>query len=186
MALPGVRDLRPPRRALTCMGLRATAGWRLNAVVARSGLKFTTAACFGGRDLQNSSILRYRSDIWETGPHQEIEGLRENLKTFGSACRSDPDRRDDLRRRDRPQQRSAAGEVTLPLLPSRQAASSASDVGDTGDVLTDVGGTGSNSTLTTFVNRGVGLATAVPEASTWAARGHLRRFRLERAEPIRA
>ena len=126
MALPGVQDLRPPRRALTCMGLRAIAGWRLNAAVARSGLKFTTAACFGGRHLQThrfyAAVAIYGKRA--KGPRQEIEGLRENLKTFGGACRSDPDRLDDLRRRDRPPQRSAAGEVTLPLLPSRQAASS--------------------------------------------------------------
>ena len=38
-------------------------------------------------------------------PHQEIERLRENLKTFDGACRPDPHRLDDLRRRDRPQQR---------------------------------------------------------------------------------
>jgi len=36
------------------------------------------------------------------------KGLRENLKTFGGACRPDPHRLDDLRRGDRPQQRSGA------------------------------------------------------------------------------
>jgi hypothetical protein len=44
-------------------------------------------------------------------------------------------------------------------------ATGASDAGDTGDVLTDVGDTGVGLTLTTT---DVGPATAVPEASTWA------------------
>lgn len=62
---------------------------------------------------------------------------------------------------------SASGGSDLPpasVTPSGLV-TGASDLGDTGDVLTDVGDTGGGLTLTTT---GVGSATAVPEASTWA------------------
>jgi hypothetical protein len=63
---------------------------------------------------------------------------------------------------------SGGGDPPPPSITPSGLISGASDVGDTGDVLTDVGGTGAGSTLTTSINPGVGPATAVPEASTWA------------------
>jgi hypothetical protein len=64
----------------------------------------------------------------------------------------------------------ASGEVTFAptSITSSGLVTGASDVGYTGTALTDVGYTGAGLTLTTSVNAGVGPATPVPEASTWA------------------
>jgi hypothetical protein len=174
---------------------------------------------------------------------QASDKQRENLKTVGGACCPDPHRLDDLRRRDRPQQRSGAVRSlhqsgVLPgyawrsaddrcsarlrrsgrpvasarlsvgierrhrawpnLLPhtygiapppppsALDLASGSSDLRPPspsggsdlrppsitpGGLVTgayDVDYAGAGLTLTTTVNTGVGPATAVPEASTWA------------------
>ena len=189
----------------------------------------------GGRDLQ--IVVIYATGTiygrWAKGPRtRRSKGLRENLKTFGGACRPDPHRLGDLRRRARPQQRSGAvrwlhQSGVLPeyawrsaddrcsaslrksgrpvasaglsvgigrrhpawpnLLPhsvwhNPACASVCTGLGQRGSDIgpsfhhpsglvtgaSDMGYTGAGLTLTTSVNTGVGPATPVPEASTWA------------------